>query len=865
MLLENLTSKTCVVTANRRLAAYLSRRHDQLQAWSGKMSWISAEILPMDDWLKALWFNHTRDTRHLLTAYQERVLWNQIVQEKAASFHFIQRDQITRQVQKAWQFLNQWNLSKEVLSAYPFDETHQFFIQVADTFERICQDRGVIAFSRLIPALMEQDAQQHIPYPDQIVCVGFDDLYPQLSQFLGRVQQRTTVHQSAFLEPARKGRCVKLPLSWQSQEIEQAAQWAKTQWEINPKAEIGCVFLNLADIQEKVRTQFHAVFQHEKAAFNLSLGRALSEYPVMQAAITTLSLYVDSFIELPLLRDWLYSPFLIAAQTEMYPRLELSARLLAQGANGIDRHMLCAWLSRSGHKTCSPQLASALMQGERQFKALRSHLLPDQWAAWFIKMLSLLGWPGERVYNQEEYQVVLQFQETLDVFRQLNHFYGEMSLSEAFTLLKQLLDMTLFQPGTDQISPIQVMGFLEASGRVFDQLWVGGVSDEIWPGKLAPNPFLPASLQRRMGMPHACPDRELLLGRRITERFFQSADEVIFSYAPVVKDTCPSASPLIASVKTSSLAEQLPNLLQKIEIQPAALEMLSVALAAPPVQAGETIRGGTAILKNQAACPFKAFAQNRLGVFRSQMLPWGLSALDKGNMIHQALESFWKTVKNQAHLLRLDVEVLRSMLQHLLEEIFRLLIGERPWLANALLIEVEKERMTALLLQWLEQEKLRDDFEVAAVEQTFIIPFEQMRISVKLDRMDRQKDGRYILLDYKTGKVSLKSWEGERPDDPQLPFYWVMNDQSISAIAFAQIHAEGVEFKGLSEYSEILPNVQPPTEVKWGALKASWKANLETLLHNFHKGQAQVDPKKGKETCAACGLQMLCRVYEYRV
>jgi hypothetical protein len=43
--------------------------------------------------------------------------------------------------------------------------------------------------------------------------------------------------------------------------------------------------------------------------------------------------------------------------------------------------------------------------------------------------------------------------------------------------------------------------------------------------------------------------------------------------------------------------------------------------------------------------------------------------------------------------------------------------------------------------------------------------------SLRLDRIDRLNDGSLLVIDYKTGDVSPKSWDLPRPDDVQLPLY----------------------------------------------------------------------------------------------
>jgi len=66
-------------------------------------------------------------------------------------------------------------------------------------------------------------------------------------------------------------------------------------------------------------------------------------------------------------------------------------------------------------------------------------------------------------------------------------------------------------------------------------------------------------------------------------------------------------------------------------------------------------------------------------------------------------------------------------------------------------------------------------------------------------------DGRQIIFDYKTGKVKAGGWDGDRPDEPQLPLYCATSDQPIAGAVFALIQVGELEFKGLAD-----PGIAPP-------------------------------------------------------
>ena len=95
---------------------------------------------------------------------------------------------------------------------------------------------------------------------------------------------------------------------------------------------------------------------------------------------------------------------------------------------------------------------------------------------------------------------------------------------------------------------MQVVGVLESAGMEFDCLWVSGLTEENWPLKARPHPFLPVALQRKAGIPEAAAETSLALDRRITQGWLAAADEVVLSWPEKDGDRDLLPSPLIADV-----------------------------------------------------------------------------------------------------------------------------------------------------------------------------------------------------------------------------------------------------------------------------------------------------------------------------
>src|SRR5207244_12527838 len=70
---------------------------------------------------------------------------------------------------------------------------------------------------------------------------------------------------------------------------------------------------------------------------------------------------------------------------------------------------------------------------------------------------------------------------------------------------------------------------------------------------------------------------------------------------------------------------------------------------APPVQVKQ-VRGGTRVLADQAACPFRAFARWRLAAEALEQPTPGLAAMQRGALLPDLLKYLWGSLRNSKAL-----------------------------------------------------------------------------------------------------------------------------------------------------------------------------------------------------------------------
>jgi ATP-dependent helicase/DNAse subunit B len=183
-------------------------------------------------------------------------------------------------------------------------------------------------------------------------------------------------------------------------------------------------------------------------------------------------------------------------------------------------------------------------------------------------------------------------------------------------------------------------------------------------------------------------------------------------------------------------------------------------------------------------------------------------------------------------------------------------------------------RLTRLVTQWLEYESTRLPFAAIQTEACRTETIAGVTVDLRLDRLDRLNDGSVLVIDYKSGNVSPKSWNLPRPDDVQLPLYAgfaLDDDQELGGLVFAKLRPGGIEFAGCvgDPSTTLFAGLKDGSSLMKNSLKIEqlldWRDYIDKLARDFLAGRAEVDPRDPPKTCDRCGLQTLCRIHENQI
>lgn len=873
MWFEQLDEETVIITPNRRLAATLYKIYDAKQSQS---CWIKPTILPLITWLQQLWHQLTTSSfdeyPQLLNSLQEDFLWETILTGCKESELLLQVNDVIELVKSAHQLLSQWlvDVNQAIFTTTQDYSALQHWL---NRFQQRCEANNWISSATLPNKLIELIKQKLIKLPKQIILAGFTEVSPQFKQLFQASEQCGSFITHLNLTQA-EGNSHRITLADEESEILTMARWAKGVHSQHKLATIGCIIPTLATKRDFIQQVFSTVFADDcfrmdakSSPFNISAGKNLSQFPIIHAALQLISLY-KADISIETLSYILSSPFLGNAESERIKRAKFDRLLRYKNINNINLSYLIdsADTQLSLTQKC-PELANRLKQFYLLINKNNQLLSYSEWSQIFAELLSILGWPGERSLNSEEYQVVRSWLSTIENLISLDYIGQPVYFTQAVQTLHHVTAKQTFQAKSPDV-PIQILGVLEAAAMPFDYVWIAGIDDINWPPQPKPNPFIPKSLQRELNMPHATAKRELLYCEELIKQFKQAAPNVIFSYAKNKANEAVNISPLIKNlaeitVENLTLADfQHPS--ERIYINKQ-VEYLNDEKG-PIYQNNSLIPGGINIIKQQAACPFKAFAECRLHATELNTPQPGLRAIDRGSILHKTLELIWNKFNDQANLLAIDKETMKNHLDVCIDEALK---SYRDLDHKHYYLQLEKQRLQKLMLQWLEFEKQRPPFKVIAKEHTATINLHTMQISIRIDRIDELQDGSKLVIDYKTSKqLNVNHWFSERPEEPQLPLYTLLDADKLTGITFAQIHPDDIHFKGISDYELDIAGIKsisaakPQAGLNWNEQLAQWRTTFYKLSHDFCAGVATVDPKDKTKSCGYCTLKSFCRINE---
>ncbi len=900
-----------VVTGNQRAARTLRRACDQRNRRLGLASWQPPEVMAWEAWLSGWWSRmllegHTSLT--VLNCSQELAVWREVLEEDVERQSLRGVESLAEMAAETWRLLGSYTVQKDVrdtlraMGGMTGSTDTRAFLRWALAFERRCRTEGWLTqagvAAELTEALRSGGVEQHFSLEtSELVMVGFDALTPAQSELMVALEAAgvsVSELESGAMAPER----LLVEAMDEAEELRACARWVRLILEENPLSQIGVVVPGLESRRFEIDRVFREVLAPEleeigadAGPYEFSVGQPLANTALVAIALDLLR-WTQGTLPLERVSALLLSPYFAGGRSGLAARAAFDAfsmrqeprlrpevslpGLLALVEKAVERDTLAERNKLAERDELAEPLVALrrLRQVVARLFAKDDALTYGEWAGGMRDLLEAAGWAAGRDEDSIEFQTRQKWESALDELATLDFRGVRVRFGTALDAVERIARQTMFAAESRAV-PVQVMGPLEAAGVRFDAVWFLGAGEMTWPMAATASPLLPWELQRDHDMPGTSMARELEFARAVSERIVRSVGVAAFSYA-VQGGEEGGRQRASAALSTLGLEE---TAAEEILAGGTVREVLATERVLDDVTLPElpdrVIRGGASLLAAQAACGFKAFAEQRLWSTELDTVELGMDAAQRGTLVHRVLELFWKNLKTQ--------EALREMTQAEREEVLAWCIAEQmrktekasasDW--DVAYVEMERRRLKTLLGSWLELELSRPAFEVKISEEKFDdVKVGPLRLNVVVDRVDLVDDSggaegeaatepAEMIVDYKTGRAEPSQWLGERPDAPQLPLYAVLsNAPRIAGVAFAKVQmGEAMSLHGYATQLELLTKSAKLKDAVTLELQVDvWRQVLTKLAEDFAAGDVRVRPKQYPGTCEHCAQRLLCRL-----
>ena len=869
------------LTVNVRLARWLLLEHDEQKRKAGENAWQTPPILPLSSWLRNVWLASWPE-KYLLSELQCEKIWEEIINQDSARLDLLHLQGVASQTSKAFSLLHEYRLPRDKKLYEQTDESKAFLRWIRKFESRLS---SALAPCMLMDAVRNSMQEGEILIPHSLRIRGFEEQSPQLKYFLNFLREKGT--RVDFLSPVPSPEILAQRMEKLNDknvnveeyenrqgEAEACACWVRSIFQ--PGKRIGIVVPELEKYRTLLKRELAAelvpetIFSldEEDLPFNISLAPPLSQEPMIKLALNLLSVKTSN-VPVSTFLSIIQSPFFGFAfpPTREISDLERNLRKKRVLSIPLDRfHSICGSV---------PQV-DQLVESLKSWTLNNSKLMPEKWAKELSDFLKTTGWPGKVAPGTDKQSVLSKrhqgfeaWKDCLNQLCSLNQILGPINRLEVLNHLTHITRSKPFQSKTPEHS-IQVIGLLESSGMQFDYLWVMGCHHEALPAHPEPNPFIPYEIRNKYSIPRSNPQRELKFTEQSLTRLLMAAPDVHFSYPLHEGDMDLEMSPLL---KRFPQDKKTPYLSNRIKDQVRAMNQLEKFTEPAFLQVTDSeknqygtqgISSGYALLKDQVDCPFRAFARHRLNSQRTPVAEIDFDNLDRGNLIHKALELFWDKTRNRKNLSNLSHGILEKRIEECVQEALKL-CSQRTT-GQTQFNKLEIERNVRLIHDWLLNiERERPDFQVLHNEEDVSINLCGIKLSLRIDRIDEIPGKGLLLIDYKTGREAKPAeWFAEKIRAPQLPLY--ATAQPPVGLAYGHLTLGKPEFKGTADLPlGKLKNYDFAKDTgcsTWKELLSYWKNNLNRVADEFLQGNNQVLPVNKGEPCLHCEFNSLCRIQE---
>jgi len=564
------------------------------------------------------------------------------------------------------------------------------------------------------------------------------------------------------------------------------------------------------------------IFNDYGIPYNRALGRQLSTSPVSTALISIFRSCQEDFSGPSLLRIF-SSPFTkFSEDPAIAPALDKLMRV-RRIAGGKDK-LLSALAHLPAEDEGRDILYGPLVE-------LFSVLVPfaEQAAiplsVWMDRLDKLISWSGlaarvDKIHGplNINLQAFKKLNDTLDSLNRAGMLFPEFTytFNEWLFLLKRTFMHARFQVPPEDEGGVQILGIEESMGHPWKEVYLGGLVDTAFPRRLPQNIFLPEQALEAMSVRTI--EKARLSAAYHFYRLLLSADVVTLTCPENEGDRPMAPSPFLQELtplkkagllnrgieKTSGIqfslkleeSHSIPELAKALS-QSANVKSIQHILNAG-IKGLSGIRtayefkpaGPTLTIPQQKRefwiteldayinCPYDYYITRVLGIEPLEEVTEDLTPMDRGSKVHSILRNFY---------LAWNRPITRETRDEALALLRKLANSAFDKEADTFRNRREKELFNSVMAERFldaEEDFWKQGMKPAYLEQKIeeyrivLSNGEEVGLSARIDRIDVDENGNFIVVDYKTGGYPSPKM-GPEQDIFQLPVYAIMAQQAL--------------------------------------------------------------------------------------
>lgn len=825
--------RTLVLTANLRQSRFLrSQIADHFTS-----VFEMPKILTFDQWLSELWCSQSTDTGAMLAdKVQEQWAWKQTLSAVTELPSLVDQKQLSKHLQDAEEISEWYGIpEKEIRDAN--QEECEFYLEMLPKKSKLIQQAGLISQHDAVKQLLNLPEEQRLR-DTNIYLFGYVEL-PWLSETFiqGFSQSAQTLELSKVPKSVQHWRNVNQISEWS-----RAAHYVKATLEQKADQRIAIVIPTLSAQLSDINTFFgkylepqHYYLGQEDGPVehvDISAGHTLQATSIVACATSLLSLF-DTQIESTQLKTLLLSDYWHGESKE--ERIRLCSSLSRYQQERFSLSFIFDQAMKLGSKSKTTEFTALLASLRTQRREIGKNKSLQEWLNWFIKLLSICGWPSATPLSSRDFQYLQSFKNTL---KKIEYDGRCFSQNYDFRAFKEFLGLRL-QSAVAHIEvkkpKLQILGLLEAANLHFDEVLILGLEESTLPAPPKINPFLPSNSQITRQTPRSSHDREQRYASELLHSIVYASSKAILSYSLERDDTEQNQSPLLGQFyDLTTGGESGGSESYSSQFKTSIVDSISTKLSelmpgkAPPLPLGTSIRGSSNHLDLFKTNPMYAFFQYRLGIQVFTQTRHGMEASARGALLHSILNKVYQQNPNQDALkAHYGSAVFQDELKYLIEENVR----DNPFLLRlpTSVIAYEMERMQKKISEFIELDLERTQaFKVAKLEESIESEIAGYKLKLIVDRIDDIENTSKLIIDYKTGSPSLSGIIKRDLREFQLPLYaLVFSATGIDGVCYAEISKSKTRFLGLGAESIQITNIQPTYAPRGSELPEEFPATIQ--------------------------------------